>query len=74
MSEIFSIDRASISSDDVAGHGAEFVEREFRAIRDGVSDLYFPEGVPPWRCSRCRLFPCGIFLVGINEGFLISPH
>ena len=45
MSERFPRERASTLSDDVAGHGAEFVEREFCDIRKRVSDLDSPAGV-----------------------------
>ena len=45
MSEGFPGERSSTSSDDVAGHGAEFVEREFRDVMEGVSDYAYPESV-----------------------------
>ena len=45
LSERFPREGASASSDDVAGHGAEFVEREFCDIRKRVSDLDSPAGV-----------------------------
>ena len=43
--ERFPRERASASSDDMAGHGAEFVERELRAVRERVSDLAYLAGV-----------------------------
>ena len=36
---------AFASSDDMDGHGAEFIEREFRAVRERVANLASPEGV-----------------------------
>ena len=43
--ERFPRERDSTSSDDVAGHGAEFVEHKFRSVRDIFSDLDSPSGV-----------------------------
>ena len=45
LSEIFPREMASVSSDDVAGNGAEFVEREFRDVRERFSNLASPEGI-----------------------------
>ena len=43
--DIFPRERASALSYDVAGYGAEFVEKELRAARERVSDLAYPAGV-----------------------------
>ena len=58
MLEIFPIDRASTSSDNVAGHRVEFIEREFRAVGEVVTDLASPTGVGV-RGGLVRLFRSG---------------
>ena len=45
LSEGFPVERVSESSDDVARHGAKFVERKFCAARERVSNLNSPSGV-----------------------------
>ena len=45
LPEIFPRERASALSDNVTGHVAEFIEREFLAVGEGVPDLAFPAGV-----------------------------
>ena len=43
--EEFPVDRASESSDDVSRNGEKYVEREFRDVREGFSDLNSPAGI-----------------------------
>ena len=45
LSEEFPGYKASASSCDVERHGANFLEREFRAVRESVSNLTSPECV-----------------------------
>ena len=45
LSEEFPGYKASASSYDVERHGANVLEREFRAVRESVSNLTSPEGV-----------------------------
>ena len=78
MSERFPREGASASSDDVAGHGAEFVEHKFRSVRDIFSDLDSPSGVGVrgglvgfFRSGRggIQVFLRVVMRGEINEGF-----